>query len=55
MFDVLTLRRIEAFLDERSSAFARIRVRNPSYERLQLRAKVGFATPRRRRHAARGG
>ncbi len=44
MFDVLTLRRIEAFLDERSSAFARVRVRNPSYERLQLRAKVGFAT-----------
>ena len=44
MFDVLTLRRIEAFLDERSSAFARVRVRNPSYERLQLRAKVGFAS-----------
>jgi hypothetical protein len=42
MFDVLTLRRIEAFLDSRSSAFARMHVRNPSFERLQLRARVGF-------------
>lgn len=42
MFDVLTLRRIEAFLDGRSSAFARVHVRNPSFERLQLRARVGF-------------
>lgn len=42
MFDVLTLRRIEAFLDARCSAFADVHVRNPSYERLQLRARVGF-------------
>lgn len=44
MFDVLMLRRIEALLAERASAFARIGVRNPSYERLQLRGKVGFTT-----------
>ena len=44
MFDVLMLRRIEAWLGERASPFARIEVRNPSYERLQLRGKVGFVT-----------
>jgi hypothetical protein len=44
MFDVLTLRRIEAFLAKRTSPFATILVRNPSYERLQVRAKVGFAS-----------
>jgi hypothetical protein len=44
MFDVLMLRWIEAWLAERASPFARIEVRNPSYERLQLRGKVGFVT-----------
>jgi hypothetical protein len=44
MFDVLTLRWIEARLAERAPAFARIEVRNPSYERLQLRGKVSFVT-----------
>lgn len=44
MFDVLMLRRIEEMLAERASPFARIEVRNPSYERLQVRGKVGFAT-----------
>ena len=42
MFDVLTLRRIERFLAGRLSAFAEAEVRNPGYERLQVRAKVGF-------------
>jgi hypothetical protein len=41
-FDVLTLQRIEDHLAERTSAFARVAVRNPSFERIQVRARVGF-------------
>ena len=52
MFDVLMLRRIEAYLAERASAFARIGVRNPSYERLQLRGQGRLRDHRRQRHAA---
>jgi hypothetical protein len=42
MFDVLVLRRIEAHLAARASRFARIAVRNPSFERLQMRGRVAF-------------
>ncbi|MEM8572383.1 MAG: hypothetical protein AAGG56_15960 [Pseudomonadota bacterium] len=46
MFDVLTLRRIEAYIAECSGAFCVPRVRNPSYERLQIRAQVSFVDKR---------
>ncbi|MEM7490234.1 MAG: hypothetical protein AAF390_14025, partial [Pseudomonadota bacterium] len=39
-FDIATLGRIEAFLARRASDMARIEVVNPSFERLQVRAKV---------------
>jgi hypothetical protein len=42
LFDVLVLRRIEAHLAARASPFARITVRNPSFERLQVRGRVAF-------------
>ncbi|MGY6412329.1 MAG: hypothetical protein ACXIUV_15055 [Alkalilacustris sp.] len=45
LFDPLLLRRIEAFLRARAPHQARIRVRNPGYEVLQLRGQVRFDAP----------
>jgi hypothetical protein len=42
LFDPLLLRRIEAYLHARAPKEARIRVRNPGYEILQLRGRVCF-------------
>jgi hypothetical protein len=42
LFDPLLLRRIEAYLHARAPQEARIRVRNPGYEILQLRGRVRF-------------
>ncbi len=44
LFDPLLLRRIEAHLRARAPAQARIRVRNPGYEILQLRGRIRFET-----------
>lgn len=41
-FDTLTLRRIEAMLRGVVSPFAEIEVRNPSFERLQIRGELTF-------------
>lgn len=41
-FDVLTLRRIETALADVASPFAKITVRNPSFERLQIRGRLTF-------------
>ncbi len=46
MFDVLTLRRIQAELKEHCSPFTKLDVANPSFERLQVRARVGFKEER---------
>jgi hypothetical protein len=40
--DAVELGRIRTFLQERASAFARIDVRNPIYERIQVRCAVKF-------------
>ncbi len=42
MADVLQLQRINAFLATLAPPFARITVRNPTYERIQLRCRVRF-------------
>ncbi|NCO85322.1 MAG: hypothetical protein GW886_01660, partial [Rhodobacterales bacterium] len=46
MFDVLTLRRIEETLAALAPDGARLTVGNPSYDRLQVRARVVFARDR---------
>ncbi len=45
LFDPLVLRRIEGYLRARAPHQARIRVRNPGYEILQLRGRVRFDAP----------
>jgi len=42
MFDVLTLRRIDAHLQDLCGPFTAIEVNNASFERFQVRARVGF-------------
>lgn len=42
MFDVLSLRRIEAALHEFAPAGARVEVRNPTYDLIQVRCRVRF-------------
>ncbi len=42
MIDARKLEQIEAYVKSRSSAFAEIKVRNPQYERVQVRCKVKF-------------
>ena len=46
MFDVLTLRRIQSVLQPMCSAFVELDVANPSFERIQVRARVGFKDDR---------
>lgn len=42
MFDVLTLRRIQKDLETLAPSSARIEVRNPTYDLLQVRCRIGF-------------
>ncbi|MEL7277010.1 MAG: baseplate J/gp47 family protein [Pseudomonadota bacterium] len=46
MFDVLTMRRIEGMLRDRMDPFAELEVRNPGFERIQIRARLRFARNR---------
>jgi len=43
LFDPVTLNAIQAMLQDRISAFAQLTVRNPSYEFLQIRARLKFS------------
>jgi len=42
-FNAIELRRMADYLRERASPFAKILVRNPAYDRIQLRCSVGLA------------
>ena len=46
MFDVLTLRKIREEIAPLMSSFSDLEVSNPSYEHLQVRARIGFKTGR---------